>query len=103
MQSWRLLPGHRADSGARVPEPPSHAATPLWLWRETRRRYTKRSASTSDCWGSPWTSPSASRRRMLGKGRHDTFAWPHVEVLVVQASRQEFTLHTVSVPKTRIS
>jgi hypothetical protein len=40
---------------------------------------------------------------MLGKGRHDTFAWPHVEVLVVQASRQEFTLHTVSVPKTRIS
>jgi hypothetical protein len=100
MQSCGLLPGHRADSGSRVPAPPSHAATPLSLRRETRRRYTKRSASMSDCWGSLWTSPSASRRRMLGKGRHDNFAWPHVEVLVVQASRQECTLHTDLPPDT---
>ncbi|MGH6641946.1 MAG: FAD-dependent monooxygenase [Bradyrhizobium sp.] len=36
----------------------------------------------------------------IGKGRHYNFAWPHVETLVVQGSRKEFTLHTGLPPDT---
>jgi 2-polyprenyl-6-methoxyphenol hydroxylase-like FAD-dependent oxidoreductase len=39
-------------------------------------------------------------RIAVGKGRHYNFAWPRVEILIVQGSRTEFTLHTSLPPDT---